>query len=59
MDKVLLNLNTGKGRIIRRIISCLLVAAIFATSLSFDAFSKKTEAAGGYGAICVENSLPK
>jgi len=48
MNRVRLNSNTRKGRNIRRIISYLLIVAIFVTSLSLDAFSRKTEAAGGY-----------
>lgn len=48
MNTVLLNSNTKKGRTIRRILSYLLVAAILATSLSLEAFSKKAEASGGY-----------
>ncbi len=46
MNRVRLNSNTRKGRNIRRIISYLLIVAIFVTSLSLDAFSRKTEAAG-------------
>lgn len=48
MNRVRLNSNTRKGRNIRRIISYLLIVAILVTSLSLDAFSRKTEAAGGY-----------
>ena len=48
MDRILLSSNTRKGRNIRRIISYLLIAAIFATSLSLETFSKKTEASEGY-----------
>ena len=48
MNRVRLNSNTRKGRNIRRSISYLLIVAIFVTSLSLDAFSRKTEAAGGY-----------
>lgn len=48
MERILLSSDTKKGRNIRRIISFLLIAAIFVTSISLEAFIKKTEASGEY-----------